>query len=187
MKIARKAFGIAPICSVILAGCARGSWTGEITFGLTESSEVFGNATGGVRRGVIYEGLTQFGIEIDTEKAFGWTGGTFNATGYQIHGRGLSINNLGNNLHTVSSLEAPLWHAAVRTLVRAGDVRKEACDPGGAGPAADQEFMISQYAGLFLNHTFGWSTFPSSDLPSGGPAYRWPRQAPESNIFPGTT
>lgn len=32
-----------------------------ITFGLTESSEVFGNSTGGVQRAVIYEGLTTFG------------------------------------------------------------------------------------------------------------------------------
>jgi len=31
--------------------------------------------------------------------------------------------------------------------------------------------MTSQYAGLFLNHTFGWSTLPSSDLPSSGPSY----------------
>jgi len=141
-----------------------------ITFGLTESSEVFGNATGGVRRGVIYEGLTQFGVGLDAEKAFGLTGGTFNATGYQIHGRGLSLNNLGNNLNTVSSLEAArgtllfeLWYEQVlldkKLAIRVGQL------------AADQEFMISQYAGLFLNHTFGWSTFPSADLPSGGPAF----------------
>ncbi len=141
-----------------------------VTFGLTESTDVFGNPAGGVRQGVIYEGLTQFGIGVDTEKLFGLTGGTFNATGYQIHGRGLSVNNLGNNLHTVSGLEAPrgtllfeLWYEQVlfdkKLAVRLGQL------------AADQEFMISQYAGLFTNHTFGWSTFPSTDLPSGGPAY----------------
>lgn len=141
-----------------------------VTFGLTENSEVFGNTSGGVRRGVIYEGLTQFGVGLDTEKAFGLVGGTFNATGYQIHGRGLSQNDLGNNLNTVSSLEAPrgtllfeLWYEQVlfdkKLAVRVGQL------------AADQEFMISQYGGLFTNHTFGWSTFPSADLPSGGPAY----------------
>ena len=31
--------------------------------------------------------------------------------------------------------------------------------------------MSSQYGGLFINHTFGWSTLPSADLPSGGPAF----------------
>ena len=141
-----------------------------ITFGVTETSEVFGNPTGGVRQGVIYEGLTQFGVGIDAEKAFGLTGGTFNATGYQIHGRGLSLNNLGNNLNTVSGIEAlrgtllfELWYEQVlldkKLSIRVGQL------------AADQEFMISQYSGLFLNHTFGWSTFPSVDLPSGGPSY----------------
>ncbi len=141
-----------------------------ITFGLTETSEVFGNPTGGVRQGVIYEGLTQFGVGIDAEKAFGLTGGTLNATGYQIHGRGLSLNNLDNNLNTVSGIEASrgtllfeLWYEQVlfdkKLSIRVGQL------------AADQEFMISQYSGLFLNHTFGWSTFPSVDLPSGGPSY----------------
>ncbi len=153
-----------------LGGLRSGLASRGVTFGLTETSEAFGNPAGGVRRGVIYEGLTQFGIGVDTEKAFGLVGGTLNATGYQIHGRGLSQNALGNNLNTVSSLEAPrgtllfeLWYEQVllnKTLaIRAGQL------------AADQEFMISQYAGLFLNHTFGWSTFPSADLPSGGPAY----------------
>ncbi len=141
-----------------------------LTFGLTETSEVFGNPTGGVRRALIYEGLTQFGIGLDMEKAFGLVGGTFNATGYQIHGRGLSINALGNNLNTVSSLESArgtllfeLWYDQVladrKVSVRVGQL------------AADQEFMISQYAGLFTNHTFGWTTLPSVGLPSGGPIY----------------
>jgi len=104
-----------------------------ITFGVTESSEVFGNATGGVHRGVIYEGLTQFGVGLDAERAFGLAGGTFNATGYQIHGRGLSLNNLGNNLNTVSSLEVPrgallfeLWYEQVlldkKLAVRVGQL-----------------------------------------------------------------
>ncbi len=141
-----------------------------ITFGLAESSEVFGNPTGGVRQAVIYEGLTQFGVGLDLEKLVGLPGGTINATGYQIHGRGLSVNALGNNLNTVSSLETQrgtllfeLWYEqqlfGKKLSVRVGQI------------AADQEFMTTQYGGLFLNHTFGWSTLPSTDLPSGGPSY----------------
>ncbi len=38
--------------------------------------------------------------------------------------------------------------------------------------AADQEFLLSQYAGpLFINAGFGWPTLPALDLPEGGPAY----------------
>ena len=141
-----------------------------LTIGLSEIDEVFGNPTGGTRQGAIYEGLTQLGLGLDTEKAFGWQGGVFNVTALQIHGRGLSLNNLDNNLNTVSSIEAyrgtllfELWYEQAlldkKLQIRVGQL------------AADQEFQISQYANLFINHTFGWSTLPSSDLPSGGPAY----------------
>ena len=37
--------------------------------------------------------------------------------------------------------------------------------------AADQEIMVTQYGGLFINATFGWPALPTADLPSGGPAY----------------
>jgi porin len=40
----------------------------------------------------------------------------------------------------------------------------------------DQEFMVSQNAGLFVNTMFGWPMLPSADLPGGGPAY--PLSAP---------
>src|SRR4051794_6698762 len=37
--------------------------------------------------------------------------------------------------------------------------------------AADTEFLVSQYATLFVNATFGWPAITAADLPSGGPAY----------------
>ena len=141
-----------------------------ITFGINEQAEVFGNATGGVRQGAIFEGLLTMSAGLDTEKAFGLPGGIVNASAYQIQGRGLSRNDLDSNPSTVSSIEAlrgallfELWYQQSllgdRLSIRVGQL------------AADQEFMISQYGGLFLNETFGWSDLPSSNLPSGGPAY----------------
>jgi porin len=140
-----------------------------VTFGLNEQAEVLGNPTGGVRQGAIFEGLLTMGLGVDTGKAFGIPGGIINVTAYQFHGRGLSLNDLDNNLSTVSSIEAlrgmllfEAWYEqafpAQHVSVRVGQL------------AADQEFMISQYAGLFLNHTFGWADLPSEDLPAGGPA-----------------
>ncbi len=35
----------------------------------------------------------------------------------------------------------------------------------------DQEFMVSQNAGYFVNTMFGWPMLPSADMPGGGPAY----------------
>ncbi len=152
------------------AGFRSGLAAHGVTFGLQEQVDILGNATGGTRQGAVFEGLLSMSVGLDTEKAGLWSGGTFNVSGYQIHGRGLSLNNLDNNANTVSSLEAlrgtllfELWYEQAlfdKTLsIRVGQM------------AADQEFMISQYGSLFLNHTFGWSTLPSADLPSGGPAY----------------
>ncbi len=141
-----------------------------LSFGLNEQAEVISNATGGTRRGAVFEGLLAMSVGLDTEKAGLWPGGIFNASAYQIHGRGLSLNNLGNNGNTVSGIEAlrgtmlfELWfeqYTADKSLsVRVGQF------------GVDQEFMISQYGGLFINHTFGWPTLPSADLPSGGSAF----------------
>src|ERR1700738_1437758 len=47
-----------------------------LTLNLQETSEVFGNVSGGIRRGAAYDGLTQMSLALDTAKAFGWEGGT---------------------------------------------------------------------------------------------------------------
>lgn len=141
-----------------------------LTLSLTEISEVLGNPVGGRRRTVVYDGLTLASVSVNTEKAFGLPGGTFLASGLQIHGRGLSQNALGDNLNVVSSVEAgrgtllfELWYEQEvldgKLAVRAGQL------------AADQEFIVSQYAALFTNSTFGWPTYTGANLPSGGPNY----------------
>jgi porin len=139
------------------------------TFTLQETSEVLGNVSGGIKTGAIYEGATLMGLEVDTAKAIGLPGGTFNASAYQIHGRGLSLNNIGN-LNTVSSIEATratrlfeLWYEQ-KVLGGALAVRI-------GQQAADTEFQISEYGGLFINASFGWPTLAAVDLPDGGPAY----------------
>lgn len=130
-----------------------------------------GNLSGGRRRLGVYEGLTRFGLRIETDKAFGWRGGgILGASGLGIRGRGLSAGALGDNILTASSIEAKrglvlgqLWYqqgrAGSKFNVRVGQM------------LADLEFMSSDYAGLFTNSTFGWPALPSTDLPDGGPAY----------------
>ena len=140
-----------------------------ITLGLQEQSEVLGNATGGVRQGAIYEGATLMSLALDSQKLANYPGGSINISAYQIHGRGLSANNLGN-LHVASGFEGTratrlfeLWYeqklAGEKISVRIGQM------------SADQEFLTSQYGALFINASFGWPTLPAVNLPSGGPAY----------------
>ena len=50
--------------------------------------------------------------------------------------------------------------------------------------SSDQEFQVSQLAGLFINSVFGFPTLPSLDLPSGGPAYPLATPAIRLKIIP---
>jgi porin len=140
-----------------------------ITFSLTYIGEVLGNTSDGLRRGSIYEGRLDTQIDADLEKLLGWSGAAFHTNVYQIHGHGLSRYYLGN-LMTASGIEAlpstrlyELWLEQKffddTVALRAGQL------------AADTEFLVSQYATLFVNATFGWPAITAADLPSGGPAY----------------
>ena len=140
-----------------------------ITLGLQETSEVFGNLTGGIRRGAAYDGLTQMSLVLDMAKGFDWDGGTFNVSALQIHGRNLSAEKL-LDLQTISGIEAnratrlwELWYQQVFLAGRA-DVKI-------GQQSIDQEFISSQYSGLFINTMMGWPMVPSADLFAGGPAY----------------
>jgi porin len=140
-----------------------------VSIGLSETSEVFGNPTGGINRGVIYEGLTQVSLGVDLGKAAGLDGGMLNISAFQIHGRGLSTNNI-NNLNVTSGIEATRatrlfeWWYQQTLFGGKADIKI-------GQQSADLEFMTSQYSGLFINASFGWPTLPAVDLPSGGPAY----------------
>lgn len=140
-----------------------------ISLGLQETSEAFGNATGGVRRGVAYNGLTILSMGVDTQKAFGWEGGIINASALQIHGRNLSAENL-LNLNTNSGIQASratrLWEAWYQQTLFAGRA-----DVKIGQQSLDQEFIGSAYAGTFINTMFGWPIIPSYDQYAGGPAY----------------
>jgi porin len=144
------------------------------TLSITETSEVLGNLTGGMRRGFEYDGLTTATFQLDTARAFGWDGGTFDASALQIHGRNLSADNL-LSLQTASGIEAErttrLWELWYQQKFMNGDV-----DVKIGQQSLDQEFMTSTNALLFVNTMFGWPMVPSVDMPGGGPAY--PLSAP---------
>lgn len=146
-----------------------------MSFGLQETSEVLGNVSGGTRQGFDYDGLTQMTLQLDTARAWGWHGGTFNASALQIHGRDLSADNL-QTLQTASGIEADratrLWELWYQQKFGAED----RYDVKLGKQSLDQEFMVSANAQLFVNTMLGWPMLPSADLPGGGPAY--PLSAP---------
>lgn len=146
-----------------------------MSLAVQETSEVLGNVTGGARQGFAYDGLTEMVLQLDTQRAFGWHGGTFNASALWIHGENLSAHNL-LALQTASGIEADralrlweLWYQQKFGGEGQYDVKL-------GQQSLDQEFMVSQNALLFVNTMFGWPMLTSADLPGGGPAY--PLSAP---------
>jgi porin len=146
-------------------------WLGNygVTLSLQETSEYLNNLSGGTHRSGAYDGLTQLGVVVDTQKAFGLPGGTFNVSALQIHGTNLTQRNL-QTLQTATGIEADattrLWELWYQQSLLAGKV-----DVKIGQQSLDQEFMTSQYAATFMNATFGWPVLPSTDMPAGGPAY----------------
>lgn len=140
-----------------------------ITLNLTETGEVLGNLTGGLKQGATYDGLTTLTLQLDTQKAFGWDGGLVNISGLQIHGRNLSQFYL-DNLQTASGIEADpttrFWEIWYQQTFLNGRM-----DVKLGQQSIDQEFMTSQGSSLFINTMMGWPMVPSADLYAGGPAY----------------
>jgi porin len=141
-----------------------------ISLAIQETSEVLGNVTGGTHKGADYDGLTQMLLQLDTNRAFGWHGGTFNISALQIHGRSLSSDNL-QTLQTASGIEADRSTRLWELWYQQKFLDEDRLDVRIGQQSLDQEFMGSQNAGYFMNTMFGWPMVPSADLPGGGPAY----------------
>ena len=168
-------------------GGVRKQWQDAgIDLGVNDTAETLSNLTGGVRQLTIYQGLLDLSLTLDLEKLAKWPGASFYIDGYQISGRGLSKNAIGNLL-AVSSIEAlpstrlhDLWLQQEfldrQASLRVGQI------------ALDDEFYISQYSAGFVNSTFGcpdiWSTVlptpPGADyelIEGHGRASSWPGYA----------
>jgi porin len=148
------------------------SWLSRygVSFTLQETSEGFGNASGGTRRGFEYDGLTTAILQMDTQRAFGWYGGTVNASGLQFHGRNLSADKLAT-LQTASGIEADRATRLWELWYQQKFLDEDRLDVKLGQQSLDQEFMVSQNASYFVNTMFGWPMLPSADMPGGGPAY----------------
>jgi len=141
-----------------------------MSLAISETSEVLGNATGGVKRGADYDGLTQMILQMDTERAFNWHGGLFNVSSLQIHGRSLNEDNL-ESIQTASGIEADRATRLWELWYQQKFFEEDRLDVKVGQQSLDQEFMVSQEALLFVNTMFGWPALPSYDMLGGGPAY----------------
>jgi porin len=150
-------------------GARSGLAQAGIVLDADEILDMQADASGGRGRGGAFNGRLELYVSADLGAVLGWDGAILHANAYQIHGRGLSADEVGN-LMNVSNVAADpstrlftLWLQQSLfddTLsIRAGQI------------AADDEFFASQYAALFINSAFGWPSVLGINLPSGGPAY----------------
>ena len=142
-----------------------------ITYAINYGGEVFGVASGGIRRGSQYTGQLEGLLNIDLDTLIGLKGLKFHAHAFQLHGRGVSVDHLGV-FDTVTNYEATpstrlfeVWMEQSlfddKVSVRFGQMRVD----------YDGEFTLAPSAGLFISASFGWPSFLGSNLPSGGVTY----------------
>jgi porin len=139
-----------------------------VDFAGTYIGEALGNVSGGIRRGAIYTGRLDLGVDADLEKIVGWNGAKFHANMYQIHGDGLSRSYIGN-LMLVSGVEAlpstRLYEMWIEQSLLGGKLLIKV----GQQPS-DVEFIDSKYDDIFVNSALGWPGITGVILPSGGPS-----------------
>ncbi len=139
-----------------------------IKFSASYIADLLGNPAGGLHQGAVYEGRLNLAIDLDFAKLAGARGLTFHANVFQIHGRGLSRDEIGN-IMLAGSIEA----LATTRLYEAWFEQKFAGDKYSirAGQlAADAEFITSKYTDAFINATYGWPAITGTNMPSGGPS-----------------
>ncbi len=139
-----------------------------VTITRTYIGEVLANPSGGIRRGAIYTGRLDLGADVELERLVGWTGATFHANIFQIHGNGLSRDYIGN-LMLVSGIEAlpatRLYEMWIEQSLLGGKLLIKV----GQQPS-DIEFIDSKYDDIFVNSALGWPGITGVILPSGGPS-----------------
>ena len=83
---------------------ATGDWAGlrrsladrGIIFNFTYTADGFGVVSGGIKRGVLYNGILDLGADIDLERLVGWKGGHFHVNAFYPHGANGSANYVGD-------------------------------------------------------------------------------------------
>lgn len=144
-----------------------------ITLNVQSDDEYWVNTAGGKKHKGVYNGVGTIQVSIDMEQFVGLKGGEFNFSWLNVRGRNITEDQLGD-YNPISGYEAyqsnrlfELWYQ--QRFSDEFDVRV-------GQQALDNEFLISDYASLFINANFGWPMAPSINLYAGGPS--WPLAAP---------
>ena len=157
-------------------------WERGFKYQLNYLGDLFHNQSGGIRAGTAFSSRLELVVDGDLEKAAGWSGAAVHANAYQINGSGPTRSYVGN-LMPISAIEAlpatRLYEAWMEQKFADGKLAVRAGQLG-----ADTEFIVSNYAALVINGTFGWPAITANDLPSGGPDYPLATPAVRLGFYP---
>lgn len=146
-----------------------------LEFTATYTGECLGNVQGGARTGALYQGLVRMDSNLDIEKAGGWKGGAFHASGLWIQGSEDNVRNDIAGMTGAAYLEPS--NISAYDTVRLYELwleqsfLEDKLSIRGGQLALDERLICSDYACVFIGGTHGWPAFMSALIPSGGPAY----------------
>ena len=132
-------------------------FTAEVSY----LGDVVSNLSGGISKGTVYMGMIDVGIRFETEKTGWWKGGTLFVRGQNTHG-GAATESLVGALQVLSNIENgyacylyEIWYqqtlGPVSVLFGKHDL--------------NADFVVSEYAGLFLNVAFGIHSSVALNVP----------------------
>lgn len=140
-----------------------GGWSGRmkledhgVTPFATLTGEAWGNVSGGLQQRGWANSLLDFGVELDTGKLGWWQGGTFLVQAHWVENlrNDVCFSDYTGGFNPVSNIEAG-DHLRVFNLFYRHSWRDDAVVLKVGQIAVDDDFMGSDYAGLFLNSAFG--------------------------------
>jgi porin len=138
-----------------------------ITINIQDAENLMGNFAGGIKTGGTMQGRVTGTLSLDTQKAFGWPGGTLYFSTLQTHGQSLSPYYL-DNLQQANSDEGPnqtvLFEAWFDRLFASTNM-----DLKIGQISIDGDFIVNPSTGLFLNTMASWPAVISYDTYDGGP------------------
>lgn len=152
-----------------------GTWTGE----------VFQNFDGGLKRATVWEGLLEFGVDLDLEKAFGWHGAHVHVSALWIQDDDDPSAVFVGNFDEVSNIAGKETVRFYEAYLRQ-DLMDETWSIKVGHLTLDQDFMVSDSAALFLNASFG--ALPVESVNTSAPIYpvaalgAWAQWTPEKDV-----
>ena len=142
------------------AGWLLGDWAGNrtalsergIELELVATTDILANVSGGIDDGVEAPSNFDVAMEVDTEKAFGWSGGRLRV--YFLGNAGGDTNNYVGALQVASNIEAPDTFKLYEAFYEQKFFGDRASVLVGLHDL-NSEFYVTELSGVFLNSSFG--------------------------------